>query len=52
MDELFADDAFVDGPRGDEGTAIESQTKNIEDSTYQPEDQVLEERDDDAPVQQ
>ena len=52
MDELFADDAFVDGLRGDEGTAIESQTKNIEDSTHQPEDQVLEERDDDALVQQ
>ena len=50
MDELFADDAFVNGPHGDRGIAIESQTKTIEVSTRQPKDQVLE--DDDALVQQ
>ena len=48
-DGLFADNAFVDDPHGDGGTAIESQTKTVEVSTRQPEDQVLE--DDDAPVQ-
>ena len=48
-DGLFADNAFVDGPHGDRGTTIESQTKTVEVSTRQPEDQVLE--DDDAPVQ-
>ena len=52
MDELFANDAFVDNTRGDRGTTVESQTKIVEDSTRQPEGQVLEERDDDAPVQQ
>ena len=52
MDELFANDAFVDNTRGDRGTTVESQTKIVEDSTRQPEGQVLEERDDDVPVQQ
>ena len=50
MDELFADDAFINGPHGDRGIAIESQTKTIEVSTRQPKGQVLE--DDDALVQQ
>ena len=52
MDELFTNDAFVDNTHGDRGTTGESQTKIVEDNTRQPEGQVLEERDDDAPVQQ
>ena len=51
-DELFADEAFIDDTHGDRGTAVKSQAKTIEDNTCQPEDQVLEERDDDAPVLQ
>ena len=51
-DELFADDALVDDPRGDGETApVESQTKPFDESTRQL-DEAVEERDENAPVQQ
>ena len=52
MDELFADDALVDDPRGDrEIAAIEGQIKLVKDRAYQPDDDQVIERDEDAPVQ-
>ena len=54
MDELSADDTLVDDPCGDGETAyVESQIKPVEDSTHKPNEvQVVEERDEDAPIQQ
>ena len=53
-DELFANDALVDNLPGDgETTPIESQIKPVDDNTCQPDEvQVVEERDEDTPVQQ
>ena len=54
MDELFADDALVDDPHGDrENAPVESQIQLIMDDTrHINEVEVVEEKDEDTPVQQ
>ena len=52
-DDLFADDAPVDNPRGDGETAAESQIKPVVDNTRHPNDiQFVEEKNENTPVQQ
>ena len=50
-DELFADDAPVDDPRGDGDTVVQSQVKTVVDSTRHPDIQFVEEKDENTPIQ-